>query len=106
MPSSTEYTITVNVIYRSTEIMLAACDSELLGKEFKEGRLRLKVSKSFYGGDSMNTEDFLRNLQNATIANLVGERTIAAAVEAGYIDAECILMVAGTPHAQLFLCEA
>ncbi|HDI10382.1 MAG TPA: DUF424 family protein, partial [Euryarchaeota archaeon] len=35
------------------------------------------------------------------IANLVGERIVRAAIEAGYVREENVLIIGGVPHAQL-----
>lgn len=82
--------------------LLAACDKELLGNEYKEGDLRLKVGERFYNDDLVDGETLLRFLNTVTTANLVGERVVNAAVKAGYIDEDCILKVDGIPHAQMF----
>jgi len=81
--------------------LLAACDKEILGKEFKEDELHLKVKEKFYCDEYVDKETFLRFLKTVDMANLVGELVVSAAVEAGYIDDEFVLRIEGIPHAQL-----
>lgn len=89
-------------VYRvQGEVLLAACDEELLGKTFREGELKLEVKERFYGGEKVNEEELGALLDEATIANLTGERCVSKAVELGYIDPERILYIDGVPHAQL-----
>jgi hypothetical protein len=46
-------------------------------------------------------EKLLNRLSIATIANLVGESTISIAAKHNYINEDCVLMIAGVPHAQM-----
>lgn len=89
-------------VHRSEgEFLVAACDSDILGKTFEEGRLVLDVRKEFYGSDLVGWETLRDLLDEATIANLVGEEVISKAIEGGFIEAENVLRVKGVPHAQM-----
>lgn len=83
------------------EILVAACDCNLVGKCFTEGELQLVVSESFYGDEEVELETFIAQLKIATIANLVGEEVITKALEAGFVDKNGIIKVKGVPHAQI-----
>ncbi len=83
------------------ELLVAACDASLLGKRFMEGGLTLEVSESFFGGEMVSPELLVECLELATIANLVGEETVGAAIEAGLVDPDRVLVIDGVPHAQL-----
>ncbi len=83
------------------ELLLAAADRELVGTELRDQDLKLDVCPEFYEGEEGDEELLLNRLTMCTMANLVGERAVAVAVRAGYIDDECILRIAGVPHAQL-----
>ena len=83
------------------ELLVAACDLDVLGKTFEEGDLRLEVNEGFYTGEKVDLRLLLEVLALASIANLVGQETVQAAIGAGYIDPECVLRVAGVPHAQM-----
>ncbi len=85
--------------------LLAACDEDLLGQAFSEGKFRLDVSADFYDGMRVEREDLQALLRACTIANLVGEQTVAAAIEIGIIDAKNVLRVQGVPHAQMIVMQ-
>jgi hypothetical protein len=85
-----------------SEILIAACDEELLGKCIGDGDVRLEVDRRFYEGERVDVRLFLETLALATIANLVGPDTVGAAIEAGFVDPACVLRINGVPHAQLF----
>ncbi len=93
--------ISIKIHRRGAELLIAACDLDLLGKTFSEGKMRLHVSEDFYGGDTVDEEILVNRLGMATVANLVGEATIGAAVRHGFVDPECIIRIGGVPHAQM-----
>jgi hypothetical protein len=83
------------------ELLLAAADKDLLGKKLRGEEIKLEVDKEFYEGEDATEEMLLNRLSMCTVANLVGEETVGAALRAGYLDEDCILRIAGVPHAQL-----
>jgi len=80
--------------------VVAMCDKPLLGKTLKQGDLKFKVSEEFYGGDLVDLKLCLKHLQKATIANMVGEKTVKAAMNAGLVHEQAVLYIEGHPHAQ------
>ncbi|WP_297062825.1 DUF424 domain-containing protein [Thermococcus sp.] len=89
-------------VYRvQGEVLLAACDEELLGKIFREGELKLEVKERFYKGELVEEEKLEELLEEATIANLTGERCVSKAIELGYVNPERVLRIEGVPHAQM-----
>ena len=93
--------ITARVHKYGREIVVAACDKDLIGKVLRDGDLRLEVSSCFYEGEDVDEEKLLNRLSLATIANLVGKRTVSIAAKHNYINEDCVLMIAGVPHAQM-----
>jgi hypothetical protein len=82
------------------EVLVIICDAELLGKEFREGKFRLKVDESFYCGEEASIEKCLQALQEATIANLVGS-IVEYAIKAGFIDQMSVIRIQNVAHAQM-----
>jgi hypothetical protein len=93
--------IRVKIYRQGDDVLLGACDEHLLGKRFEDGKFRLDVSETFYGGQQVSEDVLRKYLQEATIANLVGEKTVACAIKEGIVDADCILRIKGVPHAQM-----
>ena len=86
---------------RGGEVLLAACDEELLGRTFRSDGMKLTVSKTFYHRDTMTEDEFRNVLNEAVILNLVGNRTVTMAIEAGFVSKESVLMIEGVEHAQV-----
>jgi hypothetical protein len=84
-----------------SDTMVAVCDEDILGKEFSEGDLRLKVNKEFYGNVPADYDEVVSALGEATIANIVGKESVACAVENGFVDVDAIIYIDGIPHVQI-----
>ena len=93
--------ISIKIYKQGKDLLIGACDEKLIGKKFVEGKLQIDVSKDFYDGQRINTNVLKKYLENATIANLVGETTIKCAIELGFIDPDCVIKIKGIPHAQM-----
>lgn len=81
--------------------LVAACDTQLLGETFREGKLKLEVKADFYGGVSATISDALQAIDGADIANLVGEAIVEAAVQKGLVEPSAIVHIGGVPHVQI-----
>ena len=83
--------------------LLAACDEDLLGDVYQEGKFRLEVRTAFYDGMRVEEEALGAMLGQCTVANLVGPRTVAVATRLGFIEEANVMKVDGVPHAQLLV---
>jgi hypothetical protein len=81
--------------------LVAACDSDLLGETFREGKLKLEVKREFYAGVRTSIVDALATIDTADIANLVGETIVEAAVRRSLVDPSAVLHIGGVPHVQI-----
>ncbi len=93
--------IFVKMHRQGPEVLVAACDDDIVGKTFGGKDLKITVSASFYQGDRGGEELLVSRLGMATVANLVGKRTLAIAVKHGFVDAENVLQIGEVPHAQM-----
>ncbi|MBN1281286.1 MAG: DUF424 family protein [Candidatus Thermoplasmatota archaeon] len=93
--------ISVKVYHQGDDLIVGACDEQLLGKKFRDGKLQIDVVKHFYEGERVDAKTLEKFLQDATIANLVGKETVKCAVDLGFVDPTCILKIKGVPHAQI-----
>lgn len=81
--------------------LVAACDSNILGETFREGKLKLEVKPDFYRGVPATIMDALAAIDSADIANLVGKAIVQAAVERSLVDPSAVLNISGVPHVQI-----
>jgi len=89
-------------IHRSGgEVLLAVCDKEIVGEKLGDKDLVLEVKESFYKGDLIGIDEAIGLMENATIVNMVGNRIVAAAVDAGIITEKNTMEISGVKHAQI-----
>ncbi|MEM3507657.1 MAG: DUF424 family protein [Candidatus Bathyarchaeia archaeon] len=81
--------------------LIAICDENLIGKTFKEGKLKIQVTRDFYGETLVSMNKALEMMNEADIANLVGKNIIKAAIDKGYVSEDAVIYIAGTPHVQV-----
>ena len=86
----------------SGEILLAACDSELIGKCFETEDIKLDLGIEFYNGEEVTEDEFCGMLAQATSANLVGPRVIELAVKENMVHPDAVIEICGVPHAMFF----
>lgn len=91
----------VRTIKTPTDVLVAACDTDVVGKVFEEDELHLEVKTDFYCGDAVPLEECGKFLYEATILNLVGENVVQKAIEMGLVNPAHVLKIGGTVHAQM-----
>lgn len=94
-------------IIRSYRDVVAVCDSELLGKRFEEGKFQLDIKESFYAGEKKTEKEIIEMMremltEDATF-NIVGHKSIDAAIKAGIIDKSSIGKIQGIPFALILM---
>ena len=95
----------VKAYQQGVQRLVAACDTELLNTSHREGKFKLDVPASFYDGLRVDQEGLGAYLRGATVANLVGKRSIDVAVDLGLVDPQNVLVVDGVPHAQFLVMD-
>lgn len=94
-------------IHKSYRVVVAICDSELVGKYFEEGMFQLDVKESFYKGQEAHEEEIARLMKRWSVEdstfNLVGEKSVSLAVELGLIAEDTIKTIRGIPFAMVLL---
>jgi hypothetical protein len=85
------------------EVVLAACDEELLDRDLPVGTTgrTVKISAHFYGERRVGREELIWALRQATIVNLLGNAVCRVAFEAGYIAEGGTGTLGGVPHAEI-----
>lgn len=90
----------VKVFRYGKDVLVAACDADLLGKTLKEGDLEVHIDEKFFKGSLVTVDKALSILETATIANLFGDKIVNGAKMRGLIHTDAIIRISGVPHAQ------
>ena len=89
-----------NIHTFGNDVLVAACDKDILGKTFFEGELQLEVKESFYNRCTAPMTELAEVLSGASIANLAGNLVVDSAISAGFIGSGNVLVIGGIKHAQ------
>lgn len=86
-------------------MILAVCDSELIGKKFTEGKHQLDLTGDFYKGEKTDEEQLKSLLRKAYSASFAGEKSVSAAVRLGFVDDDNIIRIKGVSYAIVLFSE-
>lgn len=96
----------VNII-KSYRDLVTVCDAELIGKRFEEEKFQLDVKESFYKGDKTSEAEVIKIMQDMSkedaTFNIVGEKSVNAAIKAGVISEQGIKKIQGIPFAMILM---
>lgn len=94
-------------VHESYRKVAALCDSELLGKKFEEGKMQLNVRENFYKGEHIDEEKAIKRLKQLALDdatfNIVGQKAVKTAMNAGVITKDNVGNVHGVPFALVLL---
>ncbi|MBO3802657.1 MAG: DUF424 family protein [Candidatus Brockarchaeota archaeon] len=87
-------------VYRvQDQVLVAACDAELLGKTVRtESGVEVLISERFYGGELLEPERAREAMRSATSLNLVGNRIVNLALSSEIGHPDSVIMVDGVAH--------
>jgi uncharacterized protein len=93
--------VCVNLKKVGRNTILAICDSELLGRTLREGKIVFHVKEEFYDGGRVTVDEAVDMIANSTIVNMVGKCCVEKAIAKGYVHPLAVLNIEGIPHAQI-----
>jgi hypothetical protein len=82
-------------------VLLAICDTEIIGKTLREGQIVFHVKEEFYKGTKVDVEEAVAMIENSNIVNMVGKNVVRKAIDEGYVHPEAVLNIGDVPHAQI-----
>ena len=90
-------------IHKSYRNVVAICDLELMGKRFESGIFQLDVKENFFRGDKVSEDEAIlimrRMLAEDATFNIVGKKSVNAAIKAEIISSDSVRKIAGIPFA-------
>jgi uncharacterized protein len=82
--------------------MVNVCDSELIGRTLVEGKLKMHISKDFFGGDLVEEEEALRILKESAMISLAGERAVKMALANKMGSPQAVREIEGVPFLMIY----
>ena len=90
----------VKVQHTQGKTVVAACDTELLGRKFEENSHQLDLTSEFYQGKEVNDREAGDLIRNADHVNLVGKKAVQIGIDEDVIDEDQVKKIKDIPYAQ------
>lgn len=81
-------------------LVLAICDSEIIGKKFVQGKMQIDLGSDFYKGDEMDEEKTAGLIKFAYIINMAGEKAVNIGIKGGIVEKKGVIKICNVPHAE------
>ena len=83
------------------KVLVAVCDEEILGKEFRKGDIVLSISSEFYKGERADLKRVIELILESDIAVITGRRIVRELIKAGLAVPEAVLEIGDQLHVQI-----
>ncbi|MEM2131189.1 MAG: DUF424 family protein [Candidatus Woesearchaeota archaeon] len=84
------------------KLLLAICDSDLLGKKIETDTLIIDLSSNFYKGEKKTEAEILFEIKNCTSLNAVGKKTIDFLIKEKIISLENVKKIKEIPYINIY----
>ena len=81
-------------------ILLAICDSDIIGKVFEEGEKQLDLTAEFYDGETTSKDDLDVLLKECHVINAVGKVSVGFLISKKLVEECNVLEIDSVPTAQ------
>lgn len=78
------------------------CDSELIGRTLVEGRLKMHISKEFFGGVLVEEEEVVRIIKESAMLSLAGVRSVGIALAHKLGSPQAVREIEGVPFLMIY----
>ena len=95
-----QYSVKISDYQKNT--MLNMCDSELIGKDIVDGKLKIHISENYYGKQIVEKDEAISMIKSASILNLVGHETISLAIDLGIGSKDGVKIISDVPFLIIF----
>ena len=95
-----QYSVKISDYQKNT--MLNMCDSELIGKDIVDGKLKIHISENYYGKQIVEKDEAISMMKSTSILNLVGRETISLAIDLGIGSKDGVKIISDVPFLIIF----
>ncbi len=83
------------------DVLLAICDSELVGKTISDNGMEITIEPSFYSGKTCDTHSVLPLIRESTIINAVGNKIVSLLIDKNIVSESGVIRIKDVMHAQV-----
>jgi len=78
------------------------CDEELIGKTLTEGKLKMHISREYFGGQTVPAEQALKMMKESSIISLAGQQAVEIALSNKMGTKEAVRLIEGVPFLMIY----
>jgi uncharacterized protein len=82
--------------------LINICDADLIGKTLNEGRLKMHISRDYFGGQIVDGAQALRLMKESSIINLAGQTAVGIALSNKLGAEKAVRMIEGVPFLMIY----
>ncbi|MDA4116502.1 MAG: DUF424 domain-containing protein [Thaumarchaeota archaeon] len=78
------------------------CDTELIGRTLVDGKLKMHISKDFFGGAFVEEEEALKIIKESAMISLAGVRSVGIALAHKLGSPQAVREIEGVPFLMIY----
>lgn len=78
------------------------CDADLIGKTLVEGKLKMHISRDFFGGDLVDEVEAVKILKESSMISLAGKMSVGIALANKLGSPNAVREVQGVPFLMIY----
>ena len=82
--------------------MINICDADLIGKTLNEGKLKMHISRDYFGGQMVDGAEALRLMEESSIINLAGHKAVGIALSNKLGAENAVRVIEGVPFLMIY----
>lgn len=95
-------TFSVRSIAWKDAALVNICDADLIGKTLEEGKLKMHISKDYFGGQIVDEVEALRLMKQVPIINLAGKKSVDIAITNNLGSQGAVRVIQGVPFLMIY----
>jgi hypothetical protein len=92
----------VRSIAWNNSAVVNVCDAELVGVTLSEGKLRMHISKDFFGGELVEEDEVVKIIRSSAILSLAGVRSVNVALANKLGSPQAVREIQGVPFLMIY----
>jgi hypothetical protein len=92
----------VRSIAWKSSALVNVCDAELVGRTLSEGKLKMHISKDFFGGELVEEDEVVKIIRDSAILSLAGVRSVNIALANKLGSPQAVREIQGVPFLMIY----
>lgn len=82
--------------------LVNVCDADLIGRTLSEGKLKMHISKDFFGGELVGEDEALKIIRESAMISLAGEKSVNIALSNKLGSPQAVREIEGVPFLMIY----